>query len=72
MSLWKITDHNTCEEMLVCSRQCAENYMVVHELEEENLHELIPGNEDDDIFVDECTPLPCDQCQRGIKKEDFK
>lgn len=72
MSLWKIVDHNSYEYKLVCSRQCAEDYMVVHELEEEDLHELVPGNEDDDIFIGECIPSPCDQCQTGMKKEDFK
>ena len=68
MSLWKVIDHNTCEEKLMCGRQCAEDYMVVHELEEDDLSELDPENEDDEIFIDECTPSPCDQCQRKIEK----
>ena len=66
--LWKVTDHNTCEEKLMCDRQCAEDYMVVHELEEDDLHELDPENEDDRVFIDECTPSSCDQCQRKIEK----
>ncbi len=31
MALWKITNYDKGEEHIGCCRQCAEDYMVVHE-----------------------------------------
>ena len=71
MALWKIIDYDTGDDLLFCSRQCAEDYMVVHDsVEEDDLHELDPTDEDDAILIEECTPSSCDQCRRRIEKED--
>ena len=70
MALWKIIDYDTGDDLLFCSRQCAENHMVVHDLEEDDLHELDPSDEDDAILIEECTLSPCDQCGHRIEKED--
>ena len=59
MALWKATNYNKGEEHIFCSRQCAEDYMVVHELRESDLHELDPDNKTDAAFIKDFAPYGC-------------
>ena len=69
VALWKATNYDTGEEHIFCCRQCAEDYMVVHELEESDLHELDPTNKKDAAFIKEYAPYGClYQCIINIKK----
>lgn len=66
MGLWGAFNYNTGDDLLFCSRQCGEDYICLHDGEEDDLNEVNMADEDDRIFIEESTPSPCDQCQKRI------